>query len=842
MSVDTAVEGPWSEDSDSSEDSEPYRMNPSRMGSFGTSRYGLGAVMNAVVGLLRPRVVHPIENEEVVAFSEESLYESAEDMEVDYDDSSSETSYVSDMGPMTTNGAPCLHTTGKCNVDLFASPFIFFDGSKVAGNIDDAVSTFRDLLHMAYTEDPVLALNNILYMGNLRNGGTKNHPAHMVALTWLWDKHPDTFLSVVAPLIASNTCVRDILTLFCAITFNHNFPVSRLWSGEQPDASRDARRSTLRDEEQILWTNLLDEFGKKARDVVKAEPLRTRSIGPCASAEMSPAVLQRDDVMASSITPEASSPGTDAPDPSLEDDGKSASADTRFSWGTGRRPQPGAVLSNGYAGKKKNFWIDENFKVWWHSERAKLHSRDYGMSSGVAASSIHYQAFSEFVVNFFATSLAAGDKMAGKWAPTPGGAHDKATKGVKAFTLPESWGGTGGLSQAIAYRMYGHLLKPSEGDTVDNQKWFIMSKYNRQLSTLRKGWVPESLEGSKDTFTQTPDLTQVTGRWRSYKAARILKTPEQKADLVAFTEKVASGAKGFRVTSGAAKPHLLFKEACEPMPGSESMYGESKSVEELSIEEWDMARKTAVLQWEHMQKKVSKAVAGSDYEFLAVCDVSGSMIGTPMDVSIALGILLSFANDPSSPYFSTVLPFDSISIPIKLNAGCGANDDRFDRPTQLYEQLSGIPWGGSTNIDNVFEQAAKLEKTRLAASTGDISAKKKRLVLVIFSDMQFDAAVQPLKSGEKGSSMLKTEVLQRLCKKVGLEEVPLLVYWDVQSSTTTTYPAGMSTDNVVLLSGTSDGNFQSLLSADFTNVTPAGFMMQAFAKLPYEITQESILD
>lgn len=890
MPLDTIVDNSASDDDDS--DSCPAdRIASTRMKHFGVGSLGLASVMSAVVGLVCPR--NP--NDHLTdSGTDDTGPHSADEENVSVDGMNDE-DHGHD-GPVTANGAPCLATTGMANVDLFASPFIFFNGTEVSGTVTEDVEVFKSLLKICYNEDAVLCIKNILYLGNLRDGGSKNHPAYMVALSWLWYDHPETFLTVVAPLIASNTCVRDILTLFCVVTYNRTFPLSRLWAGEQMDASRNSRRDTLLVEEKLLWKSLLKEIGKKSSQVVHAEPLihtrmpspvstdspisvRTRMhspvspISPSTTISVVPVVLnvsvESDNMdMDSQVAPEMTSlladavlhspvdivestpsvtwvpvVGGDDTSPMDEGDSSESSAvafvvDETKLWGK-RRKMSGVIPSTGYLGKKKNVWDDENFRMMWHAARSKLHNRDYGSFSGLHGTPEHYQRLCDFVVEFFATGITDNDSMIAKWAPSVDGAHDKASKGVGEFNLPESWGGTGGLSQAIAWKMYGHLVKQSANDgilgiiyEVPAQKKFVMSMYNKAVSTLRKQFVPESLEGNIDTFQQTPDLSKVTGRWRSYKQARILKTPEQKANLLAFTERAVSGEKGFKVTSGNAKPHLLLEEVCQPNPGGTP----------AEVSAWEIARKTAVMQWEDMQQKVTKALAGSDYVYIPVVDVSGSMSqgnGTAMKVAVALGILLSFANDKNGPYYKTVLPFDSTCSAVKLSAG--DNMDRFDCLAAYNEELRAIPWGGSTNLENVFTEVAYLEKKRLVMAGPD--AKPKRACIVIISDMCFNDGVTGFKSGEKGmDSMLKPDVLKRVCLEAGLVDVPVIAFWDAANSGATVLPAGVDSKDVILMSGSSDGPFQALLTADFSDVSPLGYFRQAMAKLPYTINSEDIVD
>ena len=69
-------------------------------------------------------------------------------------------------------------------------------------------------------------------------------------------------------------------------------------------------------------------------------------------------------------------------------------------------------------------------------------------------------------------------------------------------------------------------------------------------------------------------------------------------------------------------------------------------------------------------------------------------------------------------------------------------------------------------------------------------------------------------SSSKGAEgLLKPAVLQRMWNEAGLYEplhpLPLLVFWDVRSSTPTPFPAGTDAQNVVLMAGDSDSPFQA---------------------------------
>ena len=112
--------------------------------------------------------------------------------------------------------------------------------------------------------------------------------------------------------------------------------------------------------------------------------------------------------------------------------------------------------------------------------------------------------------------------------------------------------------------------------------------------------------------------------------------------------------------------------------------------------------------------------------------------------------------------------------------------------------------------------------------------------------MEFNEAFDDSSDGEKGMGLLKPAVLERLWNAAGLyaplNPLPVIVFWNVQNHSHTPFPAGADTNNVVLLNGDSDGPFTALMSADFTNVTPAAFMCEALKKIPFEIDAGKVVD
>jgi hypothetical protein len=660
----------------------------------------------------------------------------------------------------TENGARCLAHTGNANLDLFSAPVILFDGTGVAPDAAEGVRLLYTMLEAAYREDRGLAVSNILFLGNIREAGKRNHPAYMVALAWMVQEHPRTFMAAVAPVMAANACERDLLTLFAVVTRNTSFPLKRLWEGEQCDASNTSKRATLRAEEKRLWKSLLrDEFpGLKASDVVHAEPLRrsrkpSAPPAPEADAESCSPVppLRRESVYVVDVVDLDETEHTD-PIPNADCGG----------YGAMRSSKRNYPSFHPFKKKNKNVWSASPtgvaFKTRWHAIRAQLHRRDYGAVSSVVCSNLVYRELADFVVNWFARRLTEGNLSSAKWAPTADGAIDKATKGVRAFDLPPAWGQTGGISQAIAFklfktsssiaRMEDACPPPSNEQLVRLHKRQVMAAYKKHVSGLRAAWVPEHLVGNPATVDCVPDFKKATALWMANTAPRVLKTDEQKKRHKAFLSDVERGVKGCTATSGGQKPYVLFEACCAPKPdpAGETYTDEdgSDAVEECGPQEgdedapgggdtptvaaWRSQRKVAHLQFQDMVKKLATLLDKTGVVAVPVSDTSGSMQGVPMRVSVALGALLAMANtDPA--YHNKVLSFEEECTVTTLDTTSCRDPDATERSVR--EQMGELPWGGSSNLESVFQKVAELERERLAATP-----VSKKLVVIVFTDME----------------------------------------------------------------------------------------------------------
>ena len=192
-------------------------------------------------------------------------------------------------------------------------------------------------------------------------------------------------------------------------------------------------------------------------------------------------------------------------------------------------------------------------------------------------------------------------------------------------------------------------------------------------------------------------------------------------------------------------------------------------------------------------------------KLVPLSDVSGSMSGIPMLVSIALGILISEVNHPA--FRDRVVTFESNPQWVSLS-DCS-------NIAQKVEKLARAPWGGSTNIEKAMDLLEHVvRKHRLPmAEVPD---------LIILSDMQFDQAAGDPSQGycQTGSrSSARATQLERIRARfhqLGMDlcgepyPAPRIIFWNLRAGTVG-FPAQADSENVQLLSGFSPALLKCVL-------------------------------
>lgn len=190
-----------------------------------------------------------------------------------------------------------------------------------------------------------------------------------------------------------------------------------------------------------------------------------------------------------------------------------------------------------------------------------------------------------------------------------------------------------------------------------------------------------------------------------------------------------------------------------------------------------------------MWKSLPNYMEGCKERILPVCDVSGSMQGTPMDVSIGLGLYISERNE--GPFKDLVLTF-SENPQFHLVQG-----------NSLEERLVNLrraDWGMNTNLALTFK--VLLDR----AKAGKVSQEDMPTKLLIISDMEFDQAC---------GSHNNFDAIKGMYANAGYQ-MPGIIFWNVNGRLGNV-PVKANTPNTALVSGFSPSIIRSVLGGDDLN-------------------------
>jgi len=206
-------------------------------------------------------------------------------------------------------------------------------------------------------------------------------------------------------------------------------------------------------------------------------------------------------------------------------------------------------------------------------------------------------------------------------------------------------------------------------------------------------------------------------------------------------------------------------------------------------------------QWINLPDYISE----SDERILPVCDVSGSMNGLPMDVSVSLGVYISernksifkdafitFSNDPSMQYLTG-------SLYERLN------------------QLRRAEWGFSTNLEGVYKLIlSKAVENRIPED--EMPTK-----ILIISDMEFNSCV-----ANGGDTAIR--MMERVYSDNGYK-LPEIIFWNVNGRVGNV-PTRHDKKGVGLVSGFSPAILKSILQGSVE--TPESLMLKTVMSERYK--------
>ncbi|WJX57438.1 hypothetical protein P8452_43002 [Trifolium repens] len=214
----------------------------------------------------------------------------------------------------------------------------------------------------------------------------------------------------------------------------------------------------------------------------------------------------------------------------------------------------------------------------------------------------------------------------------------------------------------------------------------------------------------------------------------------------------------------------------------------------------------AELQWKRIVDDLLKK--GKMRNCLAVCDVSGSMDGIPMEVSVALGLLVSELSD--EPWKGKVITF---SEEPHLHVIQG---DNLKSKTNFVRDMD---WGGNTDFQKVFDCILDV------AVNGNLKEDQMIKRIFVFSDMEFDeASMNPWETDYQA-------ITRKYRSKGYGSAVPQIVFWNLRDSEATPVPATQK--GVALVSGFSK-NLLTLFLDNEGDISPVNAMEAAISGPEYQ--------
>jgi len=202
-------------------------------------------------------------------------------------------------------------------------------------------------------------------------------------------------------------------------------------------------------------------------------------------------------------------------------------------------------------------------------------------------------------------------------------------------------------------------------------------------------------------------------------------------------------------------------------------------------------------------KSLPNYMEGSTERILPLCDVSGSMNGLPMDVSVSLGLYIAERNEG---IFKNA--FMTFSENPQMNYITGDN---------LMDKMAGLAradWGYSTNL------LANFELILSSALREELSQDEMPTKLLIISDMEFDEA----------GRNTNLDGIRAAYSSAGYI-LPEIIFWNVNGRVGNV-PASSSDANVGLVSGFSPAILTSILQGKVTS--PYDLMCTAVMNKRYE--------
>ena len=254
-----------------------------------------------------------------------------------------------------------------------------------------------------------------------------------------------------------------------------------------------------------------------------------------------------------------------------------------------------------------------------------------------------------------------------------------------------------------------------------------------------------------------------------------------------------------KINSSVLYPHNIYENYLKEISNTSHLRGGIRcTYNDLSSD----VTESLIAMWNNLPNFME----GCKERLLPICDVSGSMTGTPMNISISLGCYISERN--VGPFKNAFITFSERPQMQYLNGNI----------IERFGQLEHADWGMSTNLQAVFN----LILTR--AKQSNLSEEDMPTKILIISDMHFNYAC-------RNNDQTNYEIIKQKYESAGYK-MPGIIFWNVNGDAGNV-PVTMLDDNVGLVSGYSPSILQSIFKAAV--LTPMELMLKTVNTPRYEM-------
>jgi hypothetical protein len=358
----------------------------------------------------------------------------------------------------------------------------------------------------------------------------------------------------------------------------------------------------------------------------------------------------------------------------------------------------------------------------------------------------------------------------------------------------------------VAYTMLGDALREKNGLAA---KW--TPRQGPIAAEIRAfyGMSPKFYRKSLVEMTKVVETDMCAKQWDSinfshvpsvaasrYKKAFNRNTPKYAAYVAELMKDPKDRTIEVKVNAGAVYPYDVLK-------GRINAYGVKFDKTEL-----DLIQK----QWEALPNYVG------DASILPLVDVSGSMTApagsygsksklTCMEVAVSLGLYLADKN--KGKFKDTFLTFSGRPELLHLKGNIN----------QKIDQMVKSSWDMNTNLNKAFEKILD------TAVKGGVPQEEMPAMVLILSDMQFDACVKHDDSA--------IQMIARKYEAAGYT-LPKVVFWNLNASYGNA-PVKFDKSGTALVSGFSPAVVKPLLAGNLETFTPESVMLKTIMDNRYKV-------